>query len=140
MQKDGTKIYQNFYKEEQTKNVESTLRIFKKRTEIDLECLMEGSFPENENEIAIDRMYADNNELKVGDDLKVGKQTLKITGLVALSDYSALFSNTSDMMFDATKFGVAIMTEDGFATLDDTHIHYSYAWKYNNPPKNDTES
>ena len=32
------------------------------------------------------------------------------------------------------------MTEDGFATLDDTHIHYSYAWKYNNPPKNDTEA
>lgn len=57
-----------------------------------------------------------------------------------MSDYSALFSNTSDMMFDATKFGVAIMTEDGFATLDDTHIHYSYAWKYNNPPKNDTEA
>ena len=46
LQKDGTKIYPNFYKEEQTKNVESTLRIFKKRTEIDLECLMEGSFPE----------------------------------------------------------------------------------------------
>lgn len=44
------------------------------------------------------------------------------------------------MMFDATKFGVAIMTEDGFATLDDTHIHYSYAWKYNDPPKNDTEA
>lgn len=32
------------------------------------------------------------------------------------------------------------MTEDGFATLDDTHIHYSYAWKYNDPPKNDTEA
>ena len=44
------------------------------------------------------------------------------------------------MIFDATKFGVAIMTEDGFATLDDTHIHYSYAWKYNVPPKNDTEA
>ena len=65
LQKDGTKIYPNFYKEEQTKNVESTLRIFKKRTEIDLECLMEGSFPENENEIAIDRMYAVNNKISV---------------------------------------------------------------------------
>ena len=52
---------------------------------------MQGKMPEKADEIAIDRMYADNNELKVGDDLKVGKQTLKITGLVALSDYSALF-------------------------------------------------
>lgn len=29
LQKDGTKIYPNFYKEEQTKNVESTLRILR---------------------------------------------------------------------------------------------------------------
>ena len=103
MQKDGTKIYPNFYKEEQTKNVESTLRIFKKRTEIDLECLMEGSFPEDENEIAIDRMYAVNNKISVGDVMELGDVSYTICGLVALSDYSALFSSTSDMMFDAVE-------------------------------------
>lgn len=140
IEQDGVTVYPNYYIEEETKDVDSTLRIFKPRTDVDKVCLMRGKMPEKADEIAIDRMYADNNELKVGDDLKVGKQSLKITGLVALSDYSALFSNTSDMMFDATKFGVAIMTEDGFATLDDTHIHYSYAWKYNDPPKNDTEA
>ncbi|MEE0072947.1 MAG: ABC transporter permease [Lachnospiraceae bacterium] len=140
IEQDGVTVYPNYYIEEETKDVDSTLRIFKPRTDVDKVCLMQGKMPEKADEIAIDRMYADNNELKVGDDLKVGKQSLKITGLVALSDYSALFSNTSDMMFDATKFGVAIMTEDGFATLDDTHIHYSYAWKYNDPPKNDTEA
>ena len=140
IEQDGVTVYPNYYIEEETKDVDSTLRIFKPRIDVDKVCLMQGKMPEKADEIAIDRMYADNNELKVGDDLKVGKQSLKITGLVALSDYSALFSNTSDMLFDATKFGVAIMTEDGFATLDDTHIHYSYAWKYNDPPKNDTEA
>lgn len=140
IEEDGVKLYPNYYIEEETKDVDSTLRIFKPRTEVDKVCLMQGEMPEKAGEIAIDRMYADNNELTVGDDLKVGKQTLKITGLVALSDYSALFSNTSDMMFDAKKFGVAIMTEDGFAALDDTHIHYSYAWTYNDPPKDDTEA
>ncbi len=140
IEQDGVTVYPNYYIEEETKDVDSTIRIFKPRTDVDKVCLMQGKMPEKADEIAIDRMYADNNELKVGDDLKVGKQSLKITGLVALSDYSALFSNTSDMMFDATKFGVAIMTEDGFTTLDDTHIHYSYAWKYNDPPKNDTEA
>lgn len=136
----GVKVYPNYYIEEDTKKVDSTLRIFKNRTEIDKVCLMQGEMPDQADEIAIDRMYADNNNLKVGEDLKVGRQTLKITGLVALSDYSALFSDTSDMMFDSKKFGVAIMTEDGFATLDDTHIHYSYAWKYNTPPKDDKEA
>ena len=140
LQKDGTKIYPNFYKEEQTKNVESTLRIFKKRTEIDLECLMEGSFPEDENEIAIDRMYAVNNKISVGDVMELGDASYTICGLVALSDYSALFSSTSDMMFDAVRFGVAIVTEDGFNKINDDHLHYNYSWRYSERPSDEKEA
>ena len=140
LQKDGTKIYPNFYKEEQTKNVESTLRIFKKRTEIDLECLMEGSFPEDENEIAIDRMYAVNNKISVGDVMELRNVSYTICGLVALSDYSALFSSTSDMMFDAVRFGVAIVTEDGFNKINDDHLHYNYSWRYSERPSDEKEA
>ena len=35
---------------------------------------------------------------------KTDKKELTVTGLVALSDYSALFSNSSDMMFDAVSY------------------------------------
>ena len=55
------------------------------------------------DEIAIDRMYADNNKLKVGDKLKIAGEELTVTGFVALPDYSCLFSDNSDMMFDAVK-------------------------------------
>lgn len=85
------KIYENFYVEFPTKEVDSTLRIFKKRTDINLECLMDGEFPSSDSEIAIDRMYADNNSLKVGDKLTLHGKEYRICGLVALSDYSALF-------------------------------------------------
>ncbi len=140
LQKEELTIYQNYYIEEDTGEVDSTLRIFKKREKVNLECLMEGEMPENADEIAIDRMYADNNELKVGDTLTVGGKELKISGLVALSDYSALFSSTSDMMFDAVKFGVAIVTEEGFEKIGDVHLHYSYSWKYENAPADDEEA
>lgn len=40
----NAKIYENFYVEFPTKEVDSTLRIFKKRTDINLECLMDGEF------------------------------------------------------------------------------------------------
>lgn len=76
------KIYENFYVEFPTKEVDSTLRIFKKRTDINLECLMDGEFPSSDSEIAIDRMYADNNSLKVGDKLPF---TAKNTGYADLS-------------------------------------------------------
>ena len=72
---------------------------------------MSGAMPSAKNEIAIDRMYADNNKLKVGDKLKIAGEELTVTGFVALPDYSCLFSDNSDMMFDAVKFGVGIMTE-----------------------------
>ena len=125
------KFYENFYKDEATEEVDSTLRIFRKRTEVDLECLMEGSFPASDDEIAIDRLYAANNKLKIGDGLTVSRRTFRITGLVALTDYSALFEKPSDMMFDAMRFGAAVVTEDAFDEIRDTHLHYSYAWKYN---------
>lgn len=140
LQKDGTVVYPNFYKEEATKNVDSTLRIFKKRTEIDLECLMEGKFPESKDEIAIDRMYAVNNKISVGDVMELGDVSYTICGLVALSDYSALFSSKSDMMFDAMRFGVAIVTEEGFDKINEDHLHYNYSWRYPKRPADDKEA
>ena len=135
----GIRIYDLFYVEEPLTSNESTLRIFADRKDVDKVCLMEGSMPEKTDEIAIDRMYADNNSLKVGDVIASADQSWTVTGLVALSDYSALFSDNNDSMFDSIKFGVAIVTEDGFAQLDQSEMTYQYAWKYNEAPKNDIE-
>lgn len=134
------KIFENFYVEFPTKEVDSTLRIFKKRTDINLECLMDGEFPSSDSEIAIDRMYADNNSLKVGDKLTLHGKEYRICGLVALSDYSALFSSPSDMMFDSIKFGVAIVTADTFGTYPEDKLHYVYSWKYAERPADNTEA
>ena len=133
-------IYENFYIERSTKEIDSTLRVFHKRDKINLECLMKGEFPSSDNEIAIDRMYADNNKLSVGDTLTFGDKEFTVSGLVALSDYSALFSSPSDMMFDAVKFGVAVVTEECFDSLGENDLHYSYSWKYNQRTKDDTEA
>mgnify|MGYP006874216043 FL=1 len=97
---------------------------------------MKGKMPKEIGEIAIDRMYADNNKLSVGDTLKSGKKTWKITGLVALSDSSALFQNNNDTMFDAIKFGVGIVTKEEFSSFNESQLTYDYAWKYNKKPKN----
>ena len=117
----------------------SNLRIYKKREEINLECLMEGEFPQKDNEIAVDRMYADNNGFKVGTVIRAGGKDLVISGLVAFPDYSCLFADNSDMMFDAMKFGVGIMTDDGYDTYSKSKQHYCYAWKYNTEPADDDE-
>ena len=135
----GVTLYVLFYVEETLVTNDSTLRIFPDRKDVDKVCLMEGSMPEKSDEIAIDRMYADNNSLKVGDVIASTDHSWRVTGLVALSDYSALFSDNNDSMFDAIKFGVAIVAEKGFAQLDQSKMTWQYAWKYNQSPKNNIE-
>ena len=93
------------------------MRFFKNRKDVDKVCLMKGRMPEKSGEIAVDRMYAENNSLEIGDRVKSGKKAFRITGLVALSDYSALFQNNNDTMFDSVKFGVAIVTDKDFEAL-----------------------
>ena len=137
-------ICENFYRDEAVDadldgETEGTMRIYQERTDMDLVCLMEGKMPAAKDEIAIDRMYADNNSLKVGDKLQIEGKELLVTGLVALSDYSCLFSNNSDMMFDAVKFGVAIMTEEGAEQFGTTHPEYRYSWQYEKEPVDDIQ-
>lgn len=132
----GVKLYENYYVEESLTNG-STMRIFKNRDQVNKVCLMKGKMPAKPGEIGIDRMYADNNHLSVGDEIASDGHTWKITGLVALSDYSALFANNNDSMFDSVKFGVAVVCPAEFDSYKVDQLNYSYAWKYNTEPKDE---
>lgn len=127
-------LYENFYIEQSVDNG-STMRFFKNRKDVNRVCLMKGKLPESTDEIAIDRMYADNNHISVGDVLISGGKKWKVTGFVALSDYSCLFQNNNDSMFDAVKFGVSVVTPEGFETLNQDKLQYSYSWQYDTSPK-----
>lgn len=126
---------------------DSKLRVFRIRTDIDLVCLMDGSFPEKPGEIAIDRMYADNNKLRVGDTIRPAEGAAQaeavpewtITGLVALSDYSTMFENNNDSMFDSVKFGTAVTTPEEFASYPEASTAWTYGWLYENAPENDRQ-
>ena len=129
----GVTLYDLHYREAALENG-STLRIYPDRTQVNTICLMQGALPDAIGEIAIDRMYADNNNLTIGDTLTAESgESWTVTGLVALPDYSCLFSDNSDAMFDAVKFGVAVMTPEGYAALKETQI-WNYAWTYDTPP------
>lgn len=136
-------LYENFYRNE-TEDYDAdgkkdgTIRVYTKTGDINLACLIEGSFPQNENEIAMDRMHADNVGMKVGDTIKVSGKEFKVSGLIAYVNYSTLHEKKTDMMFDAIKFDVAMVTKEGFDRLDKS-IHYAYAWKYEDEPADDIE-
>ncbi len=128
LDKKGVSVYELFYKDKESEE-EHTVRVYKPRGEVNRADLMSGRLPELESDIAIDRLYAENNGLSVGDTLNLSDREWTICGLVALSDYSALFKNNTDMMFDANKFTVALVTEGAFEELGESGLHYCYAWR-----------
>ena len=130
-------VYSLFYKEEE--EGEHTYRIYKNREDIDGVSVHKGRIPEKDGEIAIDRKFADSADLKVGDKVTLDKKEYEITGLVALSDYSALFRSNTDLMFDAQNFTVAVVTPEAFNRISDNNLKYCYAWKYDNTSLTDKE-
>lgn len=92
--KGDLKFYKLNYIEEDLDSNGATVRIFKKRDKVNLECLMEGEYPTADNEIAVDRVFAETQGLNVGDTVSFGGKSLKICGFVALVDYGCLLRTT----------------------------------------------
>ena len=141
---EGITLWELFYADTPLENG-TTLRVFRNRDAVNGVCLMSGRLPEAAGEIAIDRMYADNGKtregkgLAPGDTLSDGDRTWTVTGLVALSDYSALFADNSDTMFDSVRFGVAVVPEQAFAAFREEELSFCYAWKYSEAPADEQQ-
>lgn len=137
------KVYENFFRNEEEDynndgEAEGNIRVYAKNDNVDLACLLDGAFPEKADEIAIDRMHADNVGVKVGDEISVSGQRFKVVGLIAYVNYATLHEKSTDMMFDAIKFDVAMVTQEGFDSLHKT-VHYSYTWNYVDTPADEVE-
>lgn len=143
IEKDDVTIYPDFYVQRSytgTDKKEKTLRIYESRDEINKVCIMDGKLPAKDNELVIDRMFADNNKTKTGDTLTIDGKTYTVSGLVSFSDYTTMFENNSDMMFDSVNFGVAMGTKSEFNALSGRNLVYNYAWTYNaGDPADDAE-
>ena len=136
-------VYENFWRTESEDynndgKSEGTIRLYAKNDDINLACILDGRFPENENEIAVDRMHADNVGIKTGDTITVGDKKFKVVGQIAYVNYATLHEKPTDLMFDALKFDVAMVTQEGFDRLT-ANVHYTYAWKYQDAPADEAE-
>ena len=127
------KLYNNFYSMQESVGG-SRIRFFVDRKEVNKVCVLEGELPKNSGEVALDRLYMKSNELELDGDVEIGGKEYKIVGIVALPDYSGMYENNTDFMFDTEKFGVGIAVQEDYDKFCETNIHYSYSWKYDSAP------
>ncbi len=136
-------ITEHFYRNEDedynnTGTTDATVRVFKSDSTVDMASFNSGRAPQNANEIAIDRMHADNVGVKIGDRITVGGKKFEVVGLLSYVNYLTLHESNTDLMFDAFGFDVAMVTPEAFDGLS-ARVHYNYAFKYINAPQDKIE-
>lgn len=132
----GAQVHENFSFDADLLAPESgrscTLRTYAHRTDIDLAAYAEGEAPATEGEIAIDRVFAANNGIAIGDEVRLFDRTFTVSGIMTLPDYQALFQNNSDFTVNTLSFGVAEVAQEGFDALAESgHVPaYTYSVRF----------
>ena len=132
----GVTLYKNFSidaiikKSTGDDGTKRTLRTYTHRTDIDIASYCEGSKPRADDEIAIDRVFAKNNELTVGDTVELDGRDYTICGIMTQPDSQALFLNNSDFTVNTITYGVAEVTDAGFAALQDAGGSPAYTYSF----------
>lgn len=135
----GVTLYKNFSidaiikKASGDDGTKRTMRTYAHRTKVDIASYCEGRQPKADDEVAIDRVFATNNDLAVGDRIELEGRTYTICGIMTQPDSQALFLNNSDFTVNTITYGVAEVTDAGFAALEDAGgaPAYTYSFTFN---------
>ena len=106
---------------------------------MNLPSVFEGSLPTNSNEVAIDRLFASNQNLSVGDNIELNGNTFIISATISLPDYTSLFKSNQDLMMNSYDFGVSIVNSEGFKRFEQGNITYRYSYRFNDTSLTDKE-
>ncbi len=111
-----------------------TIRVYKNRDNINQLSLFDGSLAKKHNEIAVDRVFALSNHIKLNDIIKIENFSFQVVGFISAPDYNSLFKSNNDLMMNTKDFGIGFVTEETFVELEN---HYNT--KYNYSYRADTE-
>lgn len=118
---------------------EKTIRLYTNRKNINLPVINEGILAKNKNEIAINRLFAENNNLKIGDNITFKKEffkdnkerSFKIVGLIATPDYNSSFQKSTDLIFNAIDFGVGLVSDKDKDIFNESKLKYQVSYRFN---------
>lgn len=132
-------LYENFYSEQDLSD-DTMIRIYKNREKVDIATVYEGRLPKNKHEIALDRLFAEKNDYKVGETINLNGEDIKIVGFIAVPDYTSLIEKNNDLMMDAIHFGVAIVDNKTFDEFAEKNITYNYSYVLDKKDASDKEN
>ncbi|WP_394217784.1 FtsX-like permease family protein [Halobacillus trueperi] len=101
---------------------DSTLRVFTTTESVNIPYIAEGRAPTSDQELAISKVYAEKHQYELGDAITLDDREFEITGFVYLPDYIYMVEQMTDLLADAEKFGVAVVSGSSFSVNGQTEI------------------
>lgn len=101
-----------------------TARIFAKTQNIDLYEITQGKDVADDREIVISEGYAVENNIKIGDSMKIGDKEYMVAGLLQRPDYLYMLESEDDSYKNVSTFYLCYMTDEEFESLGDTGCQY----------------
>ena len=119
-----------------------TLRVFQNREQINRMILKEGSLAEKEDEVVLERRYAEIHDIQLGDSVEIGGREFTVTGIGTVPDYDSMLKSLGDTSCDSQHFGLAFVTADTYTAMQKEgkaakSEEYYYAYLLNDKMTND---
>lgn len=119
-----------------------TLRVFQNREHINRMILKEGSLAEKEDEVVLERRYAEIHDIQLGDAVEIGGREFTVTGIGTVPDYDSMLKSLGDTSCDSQHFGLAFVTADTYTAMQKEgkaakSEEYYYAYLLNDKMTND---
>lgn len=135
----NVEITENFYTTVNDYEGSAKILVFDERKTLNLPSVFEGTLPATDKEIAIDRLFAQNRDINIGDTLKLNHQDFVVTATISLPDYSSLFKSNQDLVMNTSDFGVSVVTKEGFSRFGEDTLTYRYSYKFDSTSLSDSE-
>ena len=94
-----------------------TLRLFENREKINQITLKEGSLAVSEDEVVLERRYAEINGIQIGDKIEIGGHVFRVVGIGTVPDYDCTLKTLGDTGCDSQNFGLAFVTADTYQAM-----------------------
>lgn len=95
----------------------SVLRIMENRDSINLINVEKGNVASDNDETLIEKRYAEEHNLNVGDKIKISGKEYTICGTGSVPDYEMPLRKMSDSSIDSSSFGLAFFTSDEYNNI-----------------------
>lgn len=112
----GITLEKTFYMDYEMED-KSVLRIFQNREKVNRMTLDEGALPDKKNEIAMEKRYAQEKNIQVGEEITVAGRMFLVTGIGCTPDYDAPLKKLSDSAVHSDGFGTGFVSKDAYEEL-----------------------